>query len=172
MKSPKKHTVKKHLHAGEEGYISTDIKKIMTKNERVIMGVLVGGIVVFLILSIVLLFGRGKQSVPTPGIQSNNLQQRVNTTPYPTIPPIEDMTVMINERRLNPSSVSIKAGNSVSFFNIGNNVIVIEPANSNSGFLNFSVESTDIREVKFTNPGKYSYKVKGNPQLVGTITIQ
>lgn len=172
MKPTKKHAIKKHQHLSQDGYISTDVKKIMGKNEKVIMGVLVGGIVVFLILSVVLLFGRGKQQLPTSIFPTKSPEERVNTTPYPTIPPIKDMTVMVNERRLNPPDVSIKAGNYVSFFNIGDSTITIEGVDANSAFLNFSVATSDVREVKFSNPGKYTYRVKGNPKLVGTITIE
>ncbi len=171
MKAHRKNAHKKHAHADEQGYISTDLKRIMSRNEKIIMGVLVGGIVIFLILSVILLFGKGSQ-VTSPSTPVTTLPtQRVNTTPYPTIPPIKDMTVMINARRLNPQSVTIKAGNNISFFNIGTDSVVIEGADSKSSFLNFTVAVADAKDVKFTNPGTYTYKVKGT-NLVGTIIIQ
>lgn len=143
----------------------------MSKNEKVIMGVLMGGIFIFLVLSVFLLFTRGERDLSSQIPTSAGPQQRVNTTPYPTIPPIEDMTVMINERRLNPQSVTIKSGNAISFFNIGASAIIIEGADENSDFLNFSVPESEAFDYVFRNPGNYTYRVRGTT-LVGTITIQ
>lgn len=134
------------------------------------MGVLIGGILIFLILSLILLFGGKREELP-PLPQSVDPNQRVNTTPYPTIPPIENMTVLINERRLNPSDVTIKAGNMVSFFNIGTSAVTIQGADANSGFLNFTVPANETYEYTFRNAGTYTYRVAGTA-LVGTIVIE
>lgn len=170
MKSKLFHILRRHIFTNQKGFISTDLKKLMSRNEKIIMGALIGGILIFLVLSVILLFSKDKNISPTIP-PSTTGDGRVNTTPYPTIPPIEDMTVMINERRLNPPTVTIKRGNMVSFFNIGENSIVIEGADANSAFLSFSVPSSDTYDYVFNNPGRFTYKVRGS-NLIGSIIIE
>lgn len=145
-------------------------KKLMTRNEKIIMGILIFGILVFIILSAVLLFGKGKMSSPQTATVTPVL--RKNTEPYPTIPPIKDMTVMVNERRFNPQIVTIKAGNLISFFNIGDGPMTIEGVDTDMTSLNFTVAESDTHEIRFSTPGKYTYRVKGKPTQIGTIIIE
>lgn len=171
MKSRLIHALKKYATTSQRGFISTNLRKLMSRNEKIIMGFLIGGILIFLVLSVILLFSKNENIssvVPPSTIKDGD---RVNTTPYPTIPPIEDMTVMINERRLNPPTVTIKSGNMVSFFNIGVNSITVEGADANSSFLNFSVPPSDTYDYVFKTPGNYTYKVRGT-NLVGSIIIE
>lgn len=135
------------------------------------MGVFIGGIILFLSFSIILFFSKGDNKAntkitggPTPTLQHAS-------SPYPTIPPIKDMTVLINERRLNPPTVTIQSGNSIEFLNIGASSAVIEGEGQNSSFLNFTIEVNDMRPVVFSTAGTYIYKVRGT-DLRGTITIK
>src|SRR4029079_6910371 len=137
---PKKSHEHKAQHShdhSEEGFISNELRRTMNKNEKIIMGILVGGIVIFLALSILVLFGKGKENLvgnlPTSTLGPT---KKVNLTPYPTIPVVKDSTVMINSRRFNPATVTIPAGGFIDFLNIDQAAITIEANDGNSSMLN------------------------------------
>ena len=147
----------------------------MNKNEKIIMGILVGGIVIFLALSIIVLFGKGNKedkSDTTPVVTSATTKDgRVIT--YPTLPPIVNMTIMINERRFNPDVATIKKGGFVDFFNVGDEDITIEANDQNSSFLNIGVlEATEDKQVTINTVGTYTFRNKANPKMVGTIIVK
>lgn len=145
----------------------------MNKNEKIIMAVLVAGIIAFLALSIFVLFRKQSDNAmhnnTTPGGGTTN----VNLTPYPTIPPIQNMTVMVNSRRFNPASTSIPRGGFVDFLNVGSESIVIEANDSNSSILNLgTIEASNDKQVTFNDPGTYTYRSKARPTMTGIITVK
>lgn len=160
--------------SNERGFIASGLRSIMNKNEKIIMGVLVSGILVFLAISIILLFGKGDKDtsslIPTSTLGPT---KKVNLTPYPTIPPIIDMTVMLNERMFNPSKTTIKRGNYIYFLNIGQNPITIEANDANSSMLNLgTIAPGDDKMVQFKDPGTYTYRNKAKPSETGVIVIE
>lgn len=158
----------------EEGYISSDIKNQMNKNERLVVGILIVGIVLFLGLSIALFLrqtgGNISRLAPTLTVSPT---KNPNLTPYPTVPPIKNMTVLINEIRFNPSSTSIPKGGFVDFMNIGQNDITIEANDTASTILNIgSIAPNEDKQVVFNTSGTYTYINKDNPKEIGTITVK
>ncbi len=177
------HNAHNHKDHSQEGFIgersakkeliSSDIKKSMNKNEKVIMGILVAGIIVFLILSIIVLFGKGKNNTTTvnniPTVPTN----MATHTPYPTIPPIVNTTIMVNSRRFNPSVATIPKEGFIEFLNIDADAITIEANDENSKILNIgTLEPSDMKEVRFNAPGTYTYRNKEKPQMTGIIIIK
>lgn len=166
-----------HKATSEEGFISERTRNFMNNKEKLMMGILAGGILAFLVLSILILFGRGKDqpadSVPAFDPKIEEARKRI-TTPYPTIPPIQDMTIMVSERRFNPQSFAIPRGGLVVFLNVGASPITIEPVDSKSEVLN-SIGTLTLgqpKEIRMTEPGTYKYRNKENPDQVGEFTIQ
>lgn len=165
------HHHKKEGSLSEKGFFNAEIKTLMSKNEKLVAGVLIGAIVIVLAVTVALLLGKGKEkgerslvpAGPTP---------RVNTTPYPTIPPIKDMMVLVNERRFNPQTTTIKAGNSAIFYSIGTSTIVIEGVSENASIINANLSPDEEKEVVFAKQGIYKYRNKSNPEVVGTIIVQ
>jgi len=144
----------------------------MNKNEKVIMIILVAGIIVFLAISIILLFSKGKNNISTIPSLTLGPTKKV-ATPYPTIPPIKDTTVMLNERMFNPPTAKIKRGNSVDFLNISQNPITIEANDNNSSLLNIgTLLPGGDKFIKFDVAGTYTYRNKDNPTETGIIIIE
>lgn len=176
---PRKTRVHHRQHkpiGSEEGFISNDIKRTMTKNEKIIMGVLVGGIIIFLALSILVLFTKSKlntTTTTTPVVPVNSRGEEVVISPYPTVMPIENMTVMVNERRFNPKNASIPKGGYVIFLNLGAKPITIEGNDQNSTMLNIGeIEPSGDKQVTFNESGTYTYRNKANPTQVGIIIVK
>lgn len=171
---PKKtHGRSKHhkSHSSEEGFISSEIQKNMSRNEKLVMGLLVGGILVFLVISIVVLYSRSRQVDQPP--TATDQERKIAITPYPTIPPIENMMVMINPRRFNPDTATIPRGGYVQFLNVGTTTITIEGANAASSILNIgSIAPSEDSVITFTQPGTYIYRNKDNPQQVGRVVVE
>lgn len=168
------HHNNRNISTSQEGFISGELKNVMSKNEKIIMGVLVGGILIFLVLSIILLFSRKDkpEEIELPPAISGG-SEKVVLTPYPTLPPIENMTVVMNNRRFNPDAFSIPRGGFVDFLNMGTEAISIEAADANSGMLNIGeIGPTETKSVTFETPGTYRFRNKDNPTQIGVITIQ
>ena len=160
-------------HEDEKGFISGAIKRTMNKNEKIIMGVLVGGIVVFLILSIVILFGRGGKSADissTPDA-STTPTVKVLTTPYPTVPPIEDYYMQVNETRFYPDSVVIQKGHSVTILNIGKASTTLTPTTQGNSKDFGTIDVSEEKVVVFDETGVYRYTRTGKPDQILTITV-
>ena len=172
----RRHEHKSHTKSdqSQSGFIASDLKKTMNKNEKVIMGVLVAGIIVFLVLSIVVLFGKGKQNdksttEATPTVPLN----KTTNKPYPTIPPIVNSTIMVNSRRFAPNVATIPKEGFVQFINIDTEAITIEANDANSSMLNIgTLETSDMKEVRFTASGTYTYRNKAKPEMTGIIIIK
>ncbi len=140
------------------------------------MGILVGGIIIFLALSIILLFGRGKESgvENTPNTTTGGEPaKKANVSPYPTIPPIQNSTVMMNSRRFNPSTVTIPRGGYIQFINIDQDPITIEANDAKSSVLNLgAIAPGEYKQVTFNNSGTFTYRNKEKSGLTGIIIIQ
>jgi plastocyanin len=148
----------------------------MNKNEKIIMGILVGGIVIFLALSIILFLGKGKENVveniPT-STTTEESSKKANISPYPTVPPIQNSTVMMNSRRFNPASVTIPRGGYIQFINIDSDPMTIESNDSNSSVLNLgAIAPGEYKQVTFNTPGTFTYKNKEKPGMTGIVIIQ
>lgn len=158
----------------QEGFISNEPNNVMNKNEKIIMGLMVVGIILFLALSIFLLFGKGKEGTigNIPG--STLVPTRVVAlTPYPTIPPIENMVVMLNTRLFNPDSATIPKGGFIQFLNIDSVPITLVANDENSSMLDLGViQPGEMKQVTFKIPGTYGYKNKEKPSERGTIIIR
>ena len=173
-----------HKASSQEGFIANDIKRamnkrslftnsFMNKNEKIIMGVLVGGIILFLALSILVLYSKSRDDAKNANIVPTSGSEKVLLTPYPTIPPVINMTVMMNSRRFNPSSTTIPKGGYIDFFNIGPDPITIEANDPKSAILNLgTIESSDDKSVTFNTPGIYTYRNKAKPKVTGIIIIK
>lgn len=174
---PKSSHERKHHHAKEKtqgGFISNNFRNTMNKNEKIIMGVLVGGIVMFLILSIVVLFGKGgklttqnstEQEVPA------SEKVKVLTTPYPTTPPITDFFMQVNEKRFYPDTVMIKKGHSVTIMNIGKSVTTVTPSVADSDHDFGEIKESEEKVIQFNKAGVYRYTRSTKPDQVLTITV-
>lgn len=139
------------------------------------MGILVGGIVIFLALSIILLFGKGKENVVENNVPTSKNEpfKKVNLTPYPTIPPIENSTVMLNSRRFNPSSVTIPKGGYIQFINIDPEPMTIEANDANSTVLNLgAIAPGEYKQVTFNTSGTFTYRNKEKPSMTGIVIIK
>ncbi len=169
----RKHESHTHTNRKESGFIANDLTRTMNKNEKIIMGILVGGIVIFLALSIIILFGKSKE-ITTENLPTTTLSpsKKVNLTPYPTIPPVHDTTVMVNTRRFNPSSTSIPKGGVIQFINIDQEPLTIEANDTNSTVLNIgTIQPGELKQVTFNTSGTYTYKLKEKPAMTGIIII-
>lgn len=168
------HKIHPHTDNSQGGFISNELKKTMNKNEKVIMGVLVSGIIIFLVLSIVVLFGKGNKNNNNTLNSTPTVPTNVAThTPYPTIPPIVNTTVMVSSRRFNPSVATIPKEGFIQFLNIDAEAITIEANDANSQILNIgTLEPTDMKEVRFNATGTYTYRNKNKPEMTGIIIIK
>jgi len=163
-----------HHRASQEGFISNRLARPMNKNEKIIMGILIAGIVVFLALSIIVLFGKNGGQLTNLN-QSSNISptKNPNATPYPTIPEVVNATVQLNSREFIPRSVEIKAGGFVSFFNSDLEPFTLEGAEANSSMLNIGpIEINDFKEVTFQKSGTYIYRNKNKPSETGVIIVR
>lgn len=145
----------------------------MNRNEKIIMGLLVGGIVTFLILSIILLFGRGGKSledVSQPDATTTPTV-KVLTTPYPTIAPVTDFYMQVNEDRFYPDAVGITKGHAVTILNIGKGSTTITPTTQGNTKDFGVIEQGEEKTVKFDEPGVYRYTRTGKPDQILTITV-
>jgi plastocyanin len=158
---------------GQKGFISDAFKRTMNKNEKIIMGLLVGGIVTFLILSIIVLFGRGGQSLEeitgTPAVTTPTV--KVLTTPYPTVPPVTDFLMQVNEKRFYPDAVSIAAGHNVTILNIGSSPTTITPTTQGNTQDFGTIAPGEEKVVMFDKAGVYRYTRTGVPDQILTITV-
>lgn len=172
----------RHKHRHHSGYSTKsadlerdDFEKPMTKKEKIILGFLVGGILAFLALSVVIIISRAKKSEISTVIPVNSEKKEdkvVILTPYPTLPPIEDMTVVMNERRFVPAKFTIPKGGTVSFLNISKDPVTIGAADKNSRILDIgSIEPNSIKSIVFDTPGIYTYKNKNKDEMRGMIII-
>lgn len=171
----KTHERRKHHkeESSQAGFVASELRKTMNKNEKIIMAVLIIGIIAFLALSIFVLFTKQTRNTLNNGTNPAGGTTNVNLTPYPTIPPIENMTVMVNSRRFNPASASIPRGGFVDFLNVGSESIVIEANDSNSSILNLgTIEASNDKQVTFNDPGTYTYRSKARPTMTGIITVK
>lgn len=154
------------------GGLTSFINKIPGMNtERLILGVFVIATTALIVLSVVFYFN--SQGTPKSKVPGLTTSPRVNITPYPTIPPITDMSVMINSRRFNPKTVTINHGNHVGFQNISDTPMTLEAGDANSKMLNIGpIGSGDEMILKFDQPGVYTYKNAANPKETGTVIIK
>ena len=145
----------------------------MNKNEKIIMGVLVGGIVMFLVLSIVVLFGKGgKLTTQTAEKEIPESEKvKVLTTPYPTVPPITDFFMQVNEKRFYPDTVMIKKGHNVTILNIGKDSMVISSSTNDTSHEFGTIEASGEKVVQFDRAGIYRYTRNVKPEQVLTITV-
>ncbi len=174
---PKSTHEKKHHHSkdeSQEGFISNNLRKSMNKNEKIIMGVLIGGIVTFLVLSIIVLFGKGgRVSEQSPTTTSSTTPTvKVITTPYPTVPPITDFFMQVNEKRFYPDAVGIRKGHKVTILNIAQAGITVNPTVKGENAYDFGrIESGEEKVVNFDKAGVYRYTRSGAPDQTLTITV-
>lgn len=159
----------------EKGFIADKLISSMNNKDKIIMGLLVGGIVTLLILSIVILFGRGGKSleeisneqqdtIPTPTV-------KVLKTPYPTNPPVQNYLMQVNENRFYPDEVRISAGTSITIINIGTTDLTIVPTTQNNTYDFGTVSQGGEKSVQFKEPGIYRYTAGANENGL-TVTVQ
>lgn len=146
----------------------------MNKNEKIIMGLLIGGIVTFLVLSIILLFGKGANQITNQtnktGV-STTPTVKVLTTPYPTIPPITDFLMQVNEKHFYPETVNISKGHKVTILNIGKAATTLTPTTKGNDKNFGTIEQGDQKEVVFDKEGVYRYTRTGKPDETLTIVV-
>lgn len=158
----------------QKGFIADTIKRSMNKNEKIIMGLLVGGIVTFLVLSIILLFGRGGKSLEE--ITNNNNTSltptvKVLKTPYPTNPPIDNFLMQVKEDGFYPDDVRIKVGASVTIINIGRGAITLAPTTRDNTFEFGTINKGEEKTVTFNKAGIYRYTSESVAEDPLTITV-
>lgn len=159
----------------KKDFISNELTRTMNKNEKIIMGILVGGIVVFLALSIILLFSKSKENVVgnVPTVTTDESEKKVNLTPYPTIPPIENTVIMMNTRRFNPADASIPKGGYIQFMNIDADPMTIEAGDDNSSVLNLgTIQPGEYKQVTFNSQGTFTFRNKNKTSEIGTVVIK
>lgn len=182
-KSHENHTHIKN-QSSQRGFISNDFKNetqkssifkrsSMKKSEKIIMGIFVGGIVIFLILSIVILFGKGSKKSDVVNVPNSSTTPAVKviTTPYPTIPPIADFLMQVNEKRFYPTKVNITKGHKVTIINIGSKATTITPTEKGNTYVFGEIGQGEEKSVMFDKPGIYRYTRTGKPDQILTITV-
>ncbi len=127
----------------------------------------------FLILSIVVLFGKGGKITTQPNELEVPANERVKvlTTPYPTIPPITDFYMQVNEKRFYPDTVRIKKGHNVTIINIGKTVTTISPTIADSAHDFGKIEPSEEKVIQFDTAGVYRYTRSEKPDQILTITV-
>lgn len=174
---PKTTHERKHDHGhqdSQKGFISNRIISAMNKNEKIIMGVLVGGIIIFLILSIVVLFGKGgrlsntEKNIPSVSVTPS---VKVLTTPYPTIPPVTDFFMQVADDRFYPDVVTIRKGHLVTILNIATSGITINPSSGSTEYDFGRIESGEEKAINFDKAGVYRYTRSGKADQTLTITV-
>jgi hypothetical protein len=170
---PKRTHRRRHSNTSQEGFVSNELKHTMNKNEKIIMGILLGGIIILLVLSIFVLFKKDTRIVPVTPTAVVTPTVAVAITPYPTIPPIADYTMQVNERRFYPDTVNIKAGHSVIIINIGQTDTDIEPTDKKNVSLAFGlIKPGEQKSIKFNRAGVYIYTRSEKPDQRLTITVR
>lgn len=170
-----KRTHRKHSsRSSEEGFVSNDLKSTMNKNEKIIMGILIGGIILFLILSMFVLLRKNRTNITTQKPPSTVVPtQRVNLTPYPTIPPVKNDTVLLHSRLFNPQSVSIPRGGMIDFINIDTEPITIEAKDTASKIVDLGIlQPNEDKIVTFKNAGTYTFRNHNITSEIGIIIVK
>lgn len=173
----KRKSVRKvRAQSSEEGYLQADFKKIMGRNDKLLIGLVSGVILILLIVTGILLFGRGKQidqdNANLPA-SSQPIPTKKVLTPYPSIPPTTDFTVVINERRIYPADITITHGYSVILLNIGQKDLDIVGATPKDAMLNVGViKNGEEKQIKFETAGVYKFKNQAQKDQIGTITVR
>lgn len=145
----------------------------MNRNEKIIMGIMVAGILIFLTLSIIILFGKGKQNTTNSNTFPKVPTNLVTHKPYPTIPPIINTAVMVDIRRFNPATATIKKEGYVQFINVESEPITIEANDENSSIFNVgTLQPGEVKNVTPTAVGTYTYKNKNKPEITGIVIVQ
>lgn len=155
-----KHRRHKNEDSGQKGFIADTIRRSMNKNEKIIMGLLVGGIVTFLVLSIVILFGRGGQSleeITTNETTSVAPTIKVLKTPYPTNPPVDNFLMQVKEDGFYPDDVRVSVGASVTIINIGSGSITLTPTTRDNAYEFGTIGQSEEKTVTFDKAGTYRY---------------
>ena len=146
----------------------------MKGNEKLPAILLVGGIIILVVFSVIFFLRSGGNmgnknvtdlipSAPIPTEQP----------PYPTIPPIQNLTVQLHPRLFSPDNAQIPVGGYVVFLNTDSEPITIEAADQESQILNIgTVEAGDSKQVLFNKPGIYKYRNKENQKETGIIVIK
>ena len=150
----KKHQSTRQKVANEEaGFISDQSIHKMNRNEKIIIAGFIGGTILLLVLSIFMLSKKGVTNISVDNTtkQPPIIKKGIVTTPYPTIPPITDFTMQVNEHRFYPDKVNITRGHTVTIINIGQDTTDVELIDDNSK-LNFGIISQgDQKGIKYDN---------------------
>lgn len=142
-------------------------------SERLIIGVFVIAIAALVLMSVLFFYGGGKKPVVNTVRKTVIPTQSPKETSYPTIPKASDMSVMVNDRRFNPITVTISHGNRISFQNISDKPMTLQGADARSAMLNIGpIASGDEIVVRFPDAGVYTYKNPENPKEIGTVVVK
>lgn len=159
----------------EAGFLSFNFKNFMNKRDKfLIFGISMGVLVLFVASTYLILNNRSADIAEedTEMQQALIAQEKLNKELDAKIAEVKDTTVIINPRAIIPTSVSIKKGGSVGFFNETSEPVTIQAYDVASEILNIgSVAPFDIPVVVFEKAGTYRYINPQNPQDVAEIVV-
>ncbi len=160
--------------ARQAGFLSFNFKKFMSRRDKfLIVGISLGVVALFAASTYLILSNRSSDTpTDSESVDVVAKQQAVNEQIDEMIAEVKDTTVIINPRAINPSTVTIKVGGSVGFFNETSEPVTIRPYDGASEIINVGVVAPfDIPVVVFDKAGTFRYINPQNPQDVAEIVV-
>ncbi len=159
----------------EAGFLSFDIKRLMSKRDKFLTIGIVLGVVALVLGAIYIIVGNRSDMGEDREEEAVVIDpSRKETVPYPTLPTeIQEATVLVNSRAILPNSITIKVGGNVGFFNEEEVPVSIQGYDQGSEVLNIGpIEPFDIPVVVFDSVGTYRYINPSNPDDVAQIIVE
>ena len=169
------HEESRHEEARQAGFLYFNFKKFMSKRDKfLIIGISLGVVALFAGSTYLILSNKSSDTaIDSEQADVVAKQQAVNEKIDEMIAEAKDITVIINPRAINPSTVTIKVGGSVGFFNETSEPVTIRPYDGASEIINVGVVAPfDIPVVVFEKAGTYRYVNPQNPQDVAEIVVE
>ena len=160
--------------ARQAGFLSFNFKKFMNRRDKfLVISIALGVVILFAGSTYLILSNRSSDTaIDSEGVDAVAKQQAVNEQIDEMIAEVKDTTVIINPRAINPSTVTIKVGGSVGFFNETSEPVTIRPYDGASEIINVGVVAPfDIPVVVFDKAGTFRYINPQNPQDVAEIVV-
>ena len=80
-------------------------------------------------------------------------------------------TVTIKDRKFNPPTLTVKAGQTVTWVNKDDHDHTVEEDREKDGFDSGNLSGGDTFRHEFPKPGKYKYACSYHPRMKGTIVV-
>ena len=145
-------------------------KKPMTKEQKIIIGLISGVIIILGFLTFAL---NGKNVERIQKKVANNQGPIPKVSLIPTQVPKKAETIMVSSTGFIPNKITVTSGTAVNFANFSGNPIDIESEGDKTLVMNIGVVANgDTTEQKPLLRGSYGYYNKFHPNQKGTIIVQ